>query len=67
MRVSFDGSRSWWGLGELLDARRALPLSGGSDELQGAGLLGSVVERAGEALAARAQRAQASRRTPRSR
>lgn len=38
-------------LGEL--GRPPSPsLSGGSDELQGAGLLGSIVERAGEALTA---------------
>jgi hypothetical protein len=50
MRVSFDGEVL--GGSASLDARRAPPLSGGGDELQGAGLLGSVVECASEALAA---------------
>jgi hypothetical protein len=49
MRASFD-SEVFGKLGEL--GRPPNPTLSGGGELQGAGLLGSVIERVGEALAA---------------
>jgi hypothetical protein len=50
MRASFDGEV--FGGSASLDGPPNPHFSGSCDELQGTGLLGSVIERAGEALAA---------------